>query len=274
MIPITSCTNTNNNIISTITFNDISTNYKSKQEQNLSFQTRSFKCDDILYGNNSISNGNYVLFIASNTDHTPWPDWNMGTTKEQWQNNFKQSPIYSNAFVKGLFFEQSELQKNISDVSLLFYFDIYDCTNKITDHKGKLVNIYKDNDGNEYTDISPFKKWDDTTFLSTLKKNDGWIPNDDEKEKEFATSSYKDQYIRHDESAKNFRNFVERAQLLYPKNEQRTSSFSSNQPTCAFFVNSKLKNIDIMTERYWSDWWSNSNFVKNFQNNYCNVDKK
>ena len=71
MMPITSCTNTNNNIISTITFNDISTNYKSKQEQNLSFQTRSFKCDDILYGNNSISNGNYVLFIASNTDHTP-----------------------------------------------------------------------------------------------------------------------------------------------------------------------------------------------------------
>lgn len=62
----TSCAN-NNNVISIITFNNIA----KQQGQNLSFQTNNFKCDDILYGNNNISDGNYVLFLGSNTDKNP-----------------------------------------------------------------------------------------------------------------------------------------------------------------------------------------------------------
>ena len=127
------------------------------------------------------------------------------------------------------------------------------------------MNVYKDDDKNEHSDISPFEKWSEKTFPHTLNNNEGWIAENDDKERDFSTSSYKEQYIRYDESAINFRNFIQRAQLLYPTNEQRKTTFSE-KPTCAFFVNGKLVGLDdaINNETYWTN-----QFVRSFKSNYC-----
>lgn len=262
----TSCAS-DNNVMSLIAFKTIYNHKVNKQEENLTFETKSFKRDNVLYGNKAICDGNYILFVSSSTDKIAWQNWNMGTSIEQWQNNFVNSPIYKNAFNEFVDIQHIELKKNISNVSLLFYIDIHDST-KIIDHKGKQVSVYK-KDGDieiQHTDVSPFEKWDSNMFNATLKMNSDWISTNDTNEKDFSTSSYNDQYIRHDENAKNFRDFITRAQLLYPVNESRKETFTEKS-TCVFFADGKLQNIDSIT----SDYWTND-FIKNFKTNFCDLD--
>lgn len=263
----TSCVS-NSNIMSLITFKNIY-DYRERQEGNLSFETKYFKHDDILYGNKTICDGNYILFVSSTNDKTAWQEWNIDTNIDKTMNSFVDSPIYKYAFKDFVDIEHIELKKNVNNVSLLFYIDIHNLP-KVVDHKGKQVSIYIEENGDEieHTDVSPFEKWDNKTFNATLRKNPDWISSNDKNEKEFSTSSYKNQYIRHDQNAKNYRDFIARAQLLYPTNETRKETFTE-KTACAFFANGKLQNIDTIT----SDYWTN-NFIKSFKISYCDFENQ
>lgn len=216
--------------------NSIENGNKTKIEMN----KNSFSVKDLLYGNVNLNNGNYILIIGSNTTSEMCEFMSGDSTcklKEQWgKNNYSSSKFY-----QAFSLIENDMQQ---DLPLVFFIDYFFTAENINSS----VIITKNNKKIDWkkskisdTNIGPFSVWSKNDLEVAHNLNPEW-----DKEKKIIEGDY----IRYDQSAINYRDFINYAKTIY----EGSKSFGlNNNCYIAYFVNGYFKEtqcLPITTEKF------------------------
>lgn len=191
----------------------------------------------LLYGSNAYYEGNYILFVGSNTFNNTCTFFGSNSgirTKELWYNdNLADSYLYIGASRANLDDRvQPEGIKNFGVFNAIDFFN-----GKVYDEKGHQITVFGHNGSDPKATvqdcIGPFDKWSDDFIKWTkiLNKSEDCPTGEYDWDDESVT---KDDYIRNDEYAKQYRALCERGLLLYPKEEPQPDPEGSNERTITF----------------------------------------
>lgn len=195
---------------------------------NIEMNKDSFSEKDLLYGNINLNNGNYILIIGSNTSNEMCEFMSGETTcklKEQWsKNNYSSSKFYQAFDLIG-----NDIQK---DLPLVFFIDYFFTSENINNpsivtKNGKISKISNLN-------VSPFSIWTKNDLKMVHNLNPNW-----DKEKKIIEGDY----IRYDQSAINYRNFVHCAKTIY---EGSKAFHDKNNCYIAYFVNGHFRETNSL----------------------------
>lgn len=240
MCTLTSCApNLSKKIdVEIIKYQDIIENIEKKTSVVMS--KNSFSEKDLLYGNVGLNNGNYILIIGSNTANEMCEFMSGDSTcklKEQWcKNNYSSSKFYQ-AF--------SQIESDVQEKLPLIFFIDYFFTNDNINNPSILTKNNKKIDWKKMKisdlNIGPFSTWSKNDLETTRNLNPEW-----DKEKKIVEGDY----IRYDESAVNYRNFVNYAMTIY----EGSKSFKlDNNCYIAYFVDGHFREsycLPIETDKF------------------------
>lgn len=230
---------------SAVTSHYISFKSMYENEGRISSLKRShFSHDELLLGCDDFSNGNYILFVGSNTfansrtffasEDCPTKDLNLWLTEY-----FDQSIWYNDVHnYPNKLYQDSEFKK-FSFVTFIdnFDFKFYDKN----DHR-----YYVCEDANKgllgvKQDVSPFETWTEPLIVNTkaFMRDVYDYDWDDEAVEE-------GDYIRQDKQAKAYRSFCERGQRMFPTSDDRKQTFvtdATDGSVMAIYKGGKLQEI-------------------------------
>ena len=200
----------------------------------------SFSGKDLLYGSTNLNNGNYILIVGSNTAKEMCEFMSGDGTcklKEQWnKNNYSSSKFYQSFDLI-----ENDIQK---DLPLVFFIDYFFTNENINNpsfitKNNKKIEWKKTNitDAN----VGSFSVWKKEELEIAHNLNPDW-----DKEKKIIVGDY----IRYDQSAINYRNFISFAKTIYEGSKAFT-----DEKNCyiAYFVNGHFKEtncLPIETEKF------------------------
>lgn len=228
VLTATSCSKGSNITTTYISFN------RMRDERSLVNMRKShYSNDTVLLGSDKFSNGNYILFVGSNTFSLTKGFFAAESTYSKdisdWFNNHLTDSVwYSDVIHYPAKLLSDPEFKSFGFVTFLDNFDF-----KFYDKNGHQYFICRD--ATKYYDIienvNPFQKWKKEWIVQTkiFMKNVYDYDWDDEAVSE-------GDYIRQDKQAKAYRSFCQRGLEYFPTNETRTKSFVTDDSDGSLMV--------------------------------------
>lgn len=174
---------------------------------NLSFEK-------LLYGSKHLSNGNYVLFVGSNTFNETckfFTNDDHGRDRNLW---FKGEYLSSSFLYRGAIEAKndSETTAGLLDFNIYNAIEFFD--NVLHDKKGNIY-YYSEDGKQKKENIGPFDVWSDNAISSTEAYNRNVEKYEWDKESVEAGD-----YIRTDIYARQYRQLCKLGKILYPASEE------------------------------------------------------
>ncbi len=221
-----------------VRYRDIINGIENKTD--IKMNKNSFSEKDLLYGNINLNNGNYILIIGSNTAKEMCEFMSGDNTcklQEQWSKNNYSSSKFCQAFD----LIESDIQEELPLIFFIDYFFTNDSINNplILTKNNKKIDWKKSKISD--SNIGPFSVWSKNDLETVRNLNPEW-----DKEKKIMEGDY----IRYDQSAINYRNFINSAKTLY----EGSNAFKlNNNCYIVYFVNGHFREsycLPIETEKF------------------------
>lgn len=241
VLTATSCSNTSAIVAHYISFDRV-----HEDGSLINMSNKRYTNDEILLGSDSFSNGNYILFVGSNTFDTS-KKFFTGVGEEEFSRDVHK--WFYDLYDQSIWWADVQKYPNILKLNTKFGFTTFldDFDFRFYDKSGHEYFVSANADKHALgrkMNIHPFEKWTDDLITQTKKymKNDYNYDWDDE-----AVST--DDYIRTDAQAKAYRAFCERGAKMFPATGDRTQTFvtaDEDKSLMVIYKDGRLQEIALL----------------------------
>lgn len=245
VLTATSCSNTSAVVTHYISFDRVREDHSL-----INMSNKRYTNDEVLLGTKSFSDGNYILFVGSNTFDTS-KKFFTGSGEQRYTRDVHK--WFYELYVQSIWWMDVVNYPNALKLNTKFGFATYldDFDFRFYDKTGHEYFVSEDASKHvlgRKMNIHPFEKWSEGLIAQTKKymKDDYNYDWDDE-----AVST--DDYIRTDAQAKAYRAFCERGAKMFPVNDTRTQTFVTGEEDKSLMViykDGRLQEIALLPSEF------------------------